>query len=95
VGNSQDNYQETFTGLTATDSSAERLHIDIHGRSRHQQQKIWQLSHRTDEGLYRDFFRKSGSGSRSVGKTFEEMTGNLAIRNHTKCGDLRNIRKSK
>jgi len=35
--------------------------------------------------------KKSDSGSRSVGREQEEMTGYPAVRNHTNCVDLRNL----
>jgi len=56
--------------------------------------KICQLSHRTFQGIQRRFVRNSGSGSRSIRRGWEEMTGYLAVRNHTYCMDLRNFGRS-
>jgi len=55
------------------------------------QQKIRQLTHRTFQGIQREFVRKSGSGWRG----WEEMTGYPAVRNHTNCVDLRNLGRAK
>ena len=59
------------------------------------QQKIWQLSHRTLQGIQRELVRKSGSGSRSVGRGREEMTGYPAVRNHTKLRGSTKSRKER
>jgi len=76
------------------DSTAERLHIEIHGLCGRMQQKIWRLSHRTFLGIQREFVRKSGSGSRRVGRGWEEVTVYPAMRNHSNCVDLGNLGKS-
>jgi len=92
---SQDDYQDIITAISATDCTAESLHMDIQGLCGHMQRKIWQHSHRTVQHIHREFMKKSGSGSMSVGRGWEEMTGYPAMMNHTNCVDLRNLRKSK
>jgi len=57
--------------------------------------KICQLSHSTFNGIKREFMRKSNSGSRSIARGWEEMTGYLAGRKHTNCVVLRNLGNSK
>jgi len=42
----------------------------------------------TSQSILREFLRKSHSGSRSVGRGWEDMMGYLAMMNHTNCVDL-------
>ena len=56
---------------------------------------IWRLSNRTFHGSQREFVRQSGSDPMSGGRSWEEMQGNLAVRNHTNLSGSKKPQKSK
>ena len=55
---------------------------------------ICHLSHSTFHGIQRDFVRMKDSASRSVGRRWEEMTGYMAVWNHTNWVDQQNLGNS-
>jgi len=67
----------------------------IHGQCGHIKQRYGNHWHRTIHDILRIVVRNRGSGSRCIGRVWEEMTGYLAVRNYIDSVDFQNLGKSK
>jgi hypothetical protein len=88
--------RQSFLSINYQDTAWDRgiFRSGVENRRSWKAESLSSTPSRTSCGIHREFMRKSGSGSKSVGRGWEDVIGYPAVRNHTNCMDLCKIAQS-